>query len=144
MLRIAAELGDGWVTTNQSPEQYGRKWKTIKDHARKLGRDASAIEPACYTYSTIATDTEEARRAAEELILPERRRALSDPSLRLKDIEQFGIIGDPDEWITRIEEYVKAGASHVIVKIVPISLENIRLYAEKVIPYFTEKPDSYG
>lgn len=144
MLEIVAELGDGWVTTNQSPEQYGYKWKTIKDHARKLGRDASAIEPACYAYSTIATDTEEARRAAEELILPERRRALSDPSLRLKDIEQFGIIGDPDEWITRIEGYLKAGASHVIVKILPLNLENLRLYAEKVIPYFRQKPASYG
>lgn len=136
MLEIVAELGDGWVTTNQSPEQYGHKWETIRDHARKLGRDASAIEPACYTYSTIATDAEEARRTAEELILPERRRALSDPSLCIDDIEQFGIIGGPDEWIKRIEEYVEAGARHVIVKIVPFNLDSLRLYGKKVIPYF--------
>ena len=143
MLGIVAELGDGWITTNQSPEQYEHSWKTIKDHARELGRDAASIEPACYTYSTIATDANEARRTAEELILPERRRALSDPSLRIEDIERFGIIGGPDEWIERIEEYVKAGARHVIVKIVPLNLDSLRLYRKEVIQHFRQKANSY-
>ena len=143
MLRIVAELGDGWITTNQSPEQYGHSWKTIQGHAGELGRDAASIEPVCYTYSTIATDADKARRTAEELILPERRRALSNPNLRIKDIEKFGIIGGPDEWIKRIEEYVRAGARHVIVKIVPLNLDSLRLYGKKVIPYVTQRADSY-
>jgi probable F420-dependent oxidoreductase len=143
MLRIVSELGDGWITTNQSPEQYGHSWKTIQDHAGELGRDAACIEPVCYTYSTIATDADRAKRTAEELILAERRRALSDPNLRIEDIEEFGIIGGPDEWIERIEEYVRAGARHIIVKIVPLNLDSMRLYGKKVIPYFRQRAYSY-
>ncbi len=138
MLRLTAELGDGWIITNQNAEEYRSKLGLIEEHARKVGRSMEDIEPCYYAYSSISSSLEEARTLAEEQILPERRRALG-PELSLKDVEGMCIIGDPDEWIGRIEEYVQAGASHIIAKIVPLNSSTVELYSEKVAPYFREE-----
>ena len=138
MLRLTAKLGDGWIITNQSAEEYRRKLDLIEEHARKIGRSSEEIEACYYAYSSIASSSEEARMHAEKHILPERRRVLG-PELSLKDVEGMCIIGDPDEWISRIEEYVQAGATHIIAKIVPLNPSTVRLYGEKVIPYFEEE-----
>ncbi len=138
MLKLTAELGDGWVIPNPTVDEYRQKLETIRNHARKVGRKGEQIEAGCYTYASISPKSEEAWKTAEEQILPERRRALR-LNLRLRDIGEICIVGDPDEWISRIEDYVKAGAEHIIVKIVPTTRENIHLYAEKVIPYFRPK-----
>jgi len=135
MLRLTAELGDGWVIPNQSVEDYRQKWEFIKEKARKVGRTASDIEPAHYAYASLSSSSNQAWRYAKDLILPERRRALN-PGLTLKEVGDICLIGDPDEWVTRINEYIEAGAEHIIVKIVPLTQEALCLYGEKVIPHF--------
>lgn len=135
MLRLTAELGDGWIITNQNAEKYRRKLDLIEGHARKVGRNMEEIESSYYAYSSIASSSEEAQAHAEEYILPERRRVLG-PELSLEDVKDMCIIGGPDEWIRRIEEYVGAGASHIIAKIVPLNPATVRLYGENVTPYF--------
>jgi len=137
MLRLTAELGDGWVITNESSEEYRRKCSIIGKRAEKVGRKSDSIEAAYYAYSSIASVPELALKYGQDYILPERRRVLGR-MLSLKDIEDMCIIGSPDEWIDRIDEYVSAGAEHIIVKIVPLNQDNLKLYAEKVIPYFKE------
>jgi len=135
MLKLTAELGDGWVIPNPTVEEYRQKLKIIKEHAKKIGRNSEQIEAGYYAYASLSSSSEKAWKIAEEQILPERRRAIN-PDLSLEDLERICIVGDPDEWISRIEEYVKTGADHIIVKIVPTNRENLRLYAEKVIPNF--------
>jgi len=137
MLRLTAKLGDGWVIPNQSPKEYLDKWELIKKHAEKAGRSSDEIEAAYYAYSSIASSSEAAWEHAEEQILPERRRVIG-PALSLKGLGDICIIGSPDEWIDKIEEYITAGAKHIIVKIVPLNQDTLKLYAEKVIPYFKE------
>ncbi len=138
MLRLTAELGDGWVIPNQSPEDYRHKWDMIKTYAKRVGRRSDEIEAAYYAYSSIASSSEIAWKHAEEHILPERRRVLG-PTLSLKDLEEICIIGSPDEWMDMIDKYITAGAEHLIMKIVPLDQDNLKLYAEKVIPYFKEE-----
>jgi probable F420-dependent oxidoreductase len=140
MLKLTAELGDGWVIPNPTVKEYRQKLSTIRKHARKIGKKSEQIEAGYYAYASISSDSEEARKIAEDQILPERRRAIR-PNLTIKDIEEICLVGNPDEWISRIEEYVKAGAEHIIVKIVPTNHETLHLYAEKVIPYFKPKGD---
>jgi len=137
MLRLTAELGDGWIITNQTVEDFRCKLGSIEEHAMEVGRSRGEIEACYYAYSSIASTSEGARMCAEEHILSERRRVLG-PELSLKDVEGMCIIGDPDEWISQIEEYVRAGASHIIAKIVPLNPSTVRLYGEDVIPHFSE------
>jgi len=103
-----------------------------------VGRAIDQIEPAHYAYSSIASISETAWKYAEEYILPERRRVLG-PALSLKDLEELCLVGNPDEWIATIEGYIKAGAKHIIAKIVPLDQESLKLYGEKVVPYFREE-----
>lgn len=138
MLKLTAELGDGWVIPNPTVEEYRQKLSIIKKHAKKIGRKSKEIEAGYYAYASLSSSSEEAWKTAEEQILPERRRVLG-AGLSLKDLGKICVIGNPDEWISRIEEYVKAGAEHIIVKIVPTNRESLQLYAEKVIPYFRTK-----
>lgn len=135
MLKITAELGDGWVIPNPSVEEYAQKWRTIKEHAEKMGRSPEQIEAGYYAYASISSESEDAWSYAEKLILPERRRVLG-PQLSLQDIGKICLVGSPEEWISRIEEYIHVGAEHIIVKIIPLNREGLKLYAEKVVPYF--------
>ncbi|MBS7614713.1 LLM class flavin-dependent oxidoreductase [Candidatus Bathyarchaeota archaeon] len=138
MLKLTAEIGDGWVIPNPTVEEYRQKLETIRNHARKMGRNSEGIEAACYVYASLSTDSEEAWKTAEEQILPERRRAIG-ADLSLERLGEICFIGNPDDWIGRIEEYAKVGADHIIVKTVPTNHEKLRLYAEKVVPYFRNK-----
>ena len=138
MLKIAAEIGDGWITVNPKINDFRRKWHSIQNHAAKVGREESEIETACYMYASLAEISEEAWKIAELEILPERRRAMN-PDLSLKELGEVCLIGDPDEWIDRIEDYVEEGAQNIIVKIVPLDEERLKLYAEKVILYFKDQ-----
>ncbi|HIE18651.1 TPA: LLM class flavin-dependent oxidoreductase [Candidatus Bathyarchaeota archaeon] len=138
MLKITAEIGDGWLTVNPKVNDFRRKLSFIQNHAAKVGRRKDMIETVCYMYASLAETSEEAWRIAELEILPERRRALN-PDLSLKELGEFCLVGDPDEWIARIEDYVKTGAHHIIVKIVPLDQERLKLYAEKVISYFKDQ-----
>ncbi len=135
MLRIAAELGDGWIIANPSVEDFRGKWNLIKGYAEKVERSSVEIEAGYYAYASLASTSGKAWESAEEFILPERRRVLG-PELSLEDLGEICIVGGPDEWIKRIEQYVEAGAEHVIVKIVPLDFESLRLYSEDVVPHF--------
>jgi len=138
MLKIAVEIGDGWITVNPKVDDLRRKLSFIQNHAVKAGRKENKIEAACYMYASLAQTSEKAWRIAELEILPERRRALN-PNLSLKELGEVCLIGDPNEWTARIEDYVEAGAQHIIVKIVPLDQERLKLYAEKVIPHFKDQ-----
>jgi len=64
-IRIAAELGDGWVPTTPpaSPERY-RSWLSeLREHASRAGRSPSEVEPALFLYSLVAPTREEAWEA---------------------------------------------------------------------------------
>jgi alkanesulfonate monooxygenase SsuD/methylene tetrahydromethanopterin reductase-like flavin-dependent oxidoreductase (luciferase family) len=53
------------------------------------------------------------------------------------------IIGTPDDAVGKIEEYVKAGCRHFVINFqvgAGALKETSTLFAEKVIPYFKEKP----
>ena len=52
-------------------------------------------------------------------------------------IEDFFIVGTPEECITKIEEFVKAGVRHfMLINIGPDPKYVLKVYAEKIIPSF--------
>jgi len=57
-------------------------------------------------------------------------------------IDEFFVYGSPDDCIGRIEKYLKAGVKHFIVAMfvqLKIMKETLRMYTEKVVPYFKEE-----
>ena len=57
-------------------------------------------------------------------------------------IDEFFVYGSPDDCIERTERYLKAGVKHFIVAMfvrLKIIKETLRMYTEKVVPYFKEE-----
>ena len=82
MLRLAGEFGDGWYPTDMTdPDRYGSSLATVREHARRAGRDATAILPAVELALVLADRDDEARRS------------LDDPGLKL-----LGLLLPADDW----------------------------------------------
>jgi len=125
MLRITAELGDGWFGDGPR-ERYGETLAKIRRMAEKAGRNPSEIVPARLEFTSIADDHETAVSFTKgrEYIL------------------ESGICGNPEEYIENIEKLVKSGARYFILAFSAPNekayLDSLRLCAEKVISYFRD------
>ncbi|MDF2957824.1 MAG: Flavin-dependent oxidoreductase [Candidatus Alkanophagales archaeon MCA70_species_1] len=80
MLKLVAEVGDGWVPAFMTPKEFAEKLNEIRAMAAELGRDASEITPVCYTYCVVAKSDEE----AESLIKVPAKMNLAHFSTRLR------------------------------------------------------------
>jgi phthiodiolone/phenolphthiodiolone dimycocerosates ketoreductase len=87
MLRLTGQYGDGWYPGDAgSPELYGDRMQTIRNHAREAGRDPARISGALVASVVIAPSDEEARAC---LTMPSMRflgLMLSD-----QDWQRFGL-----------------------------------------------------
>ena len=55
-------------------------------------------------------------------------------------VQKTTVFGTPDDCIEQIDKYIKAGVEHFVVSPMNVRMEdNIKLYGEKIIPYFREK-----
>jgi alkanesulfonate monooxygenase SsuD/methylene tetrahydromethanopterin reductase-like flavin-dependent oxidoreductase (luciferase family) len=122
MLRVAATLGNGWIGM-VSYEKYEKQLTQIRRIAKDAGRDPEELTPAILEFTSIAKDKETALKY-ETLV------------------EDYvtKISGTPEDHIQAIERLVKGGARYFILAIVAPNekafLESLKLYANKVIPYF--------
>jgi alkanesulfonate monooxygenase SsuD/methylene tetrahydromethanopterin reductase-like flavin-dependent oxidoreductase (luciferase family) len=59
------------------------------------------------------------------------------PKVPLDLSKDFAIMGNKEECISKIEEFVKAGVKHfVLINVGPDPKETLRIYGEEIIPYF--------
>lgn len=103
-LRIAAELGDGWIPFFLTPEEYSQRLAELREMARSnFGRDPDSITPAYYTYCVVSKNPEEAKKAIE---IPAKMYLIQAPEL----LKKFGVEVSDEYKITKIvfnEETVK-------------------------------------
>jgi phthiodiolone/phenolphthiodiolone dimycocerosates ketoreductase len=61
MLKLTAELADGWIPVSLPVNDYRAKLKVILDEAKQFNRDPAEITPAHYVYTILADDLNECR-----------------------------------------------------------------------------------
>jgi len=66
-LRIAAELGDGWMPFFSTPGYFRHRLDYLRAHARKSGRDPTTIEPSVWVYLVLTEDAALAEQKLREL-----------------------------------------------------------------------------
>ena len=64
-LRLAGELGDGWLPIDLNPGLYEEYLGTIKGSASAAGRDESEIDPALWVFTSLGNDEDEAYKSLE-------------------------------------------------------------------------------
>jgi alkanesulfonate monooxygenase SsuD/methylene tetrahydromethanopterin reductase-like flavin-dependent oxidoreductase (luciferase family) len=129
-MRRAARLGDGWMPYLVSPAAYARSVETIRSEAEARGRDLSGFEWMLYLYCSVRPDGDAARRDVLSFL----GGAYGDKPEGL--LERIAPAGTPEEVASRLQEYVDAGARHIIIS--PAAhedtLEVVTLAAREVLP----------
>ena len=66
-LRVAAEMGDGWITLPQPPSLFAKRRKQVEEWRRNSGSDLDNFDKCQYLFISIAKDKDSAFKALEPL-----------------------------------------------------------------------------
>jgi len=129
VIKVVAELGDGWIPVLPTPKQLSDGVSQIKERMRQTGRDPQKLQVA-YGGSgcaLIAEDEEQVRKLAEPLV-----HEMGKPLDKLTCL-----IGTPEQCIQRVREYQEAGAQKIVAGFYDFpSTQGLNLFAKSVIPSF--------
>ncbi|MCH8028741.1 MAG: LLM class flavin-dependent oxidoreductase [Candidatus Dadabacteria bacterium] len=172
-LRLAGELGDGWVTNAMPAEVFKLKSKAVREGMGKRSKGLRKLERTIYIFLSMGRDEDEAYSTLEPvkhaLIWPE---LLEDAGYDIKIAKKykelkytkimpndagmlqkfremgqkyysrelvldFVIAGSKAQVIKRIEQYIKAGVDHFILRdFSPDRAKTYRVLTKEIIPYF--------
>lgn len=134
LLRVVAELGDGYNFISCAPKEHANKLEVLKRYCLNLGRDIRSIKKSCTPAVFIAEDEAEVKKKIEAYRLEEQWRHLP-----LDELIERSLAGTPDQCIKRIQELETLGVTHFILNFPDAhNLKSISLFAEKVIPAFKQ------
>jgi len=148
---LAGEVAQGFLPYLCPPRLYCKWVNDIKSGAEKAGRVFREVDTCAFVNVALSDNYSLAKKESEKL----RESAVGysylfgselgyEPVNEAKEvpfelIEELAAIGSAEECIDKIEEYVKAGAQHILIrKIIPSGYrEMFRVFKEKVIPSFS-------
>jgi F420-dependent oxidoreductase-like protein len=126
LLKVTAELADGFNTVFTTPDECDVKMRALDEHCNAIHRDPKDVE----------------RSWVGELILGGTPEEIEDKISRLKPsdapLEDFvnrRLLGTPRQCVERIERYVGTGINYLVV-ISREFHEDLKVFAEDVIPSF--------
>ena len=114
VLRRVARLGDGWMTTANTPDTLAAHVATIKRYQAEAGRTPEDHFEACLYYNIHVT--EDPDRGMEEVLSYMRDYYGTDYDREF--LQRWVAIGDPDECIRRIDRFARAGATTITLRLV--------------------------
>jgi probable F420-dependent oxidoreductase len=108
-MRRAGRLGDGWMPYLYSPERYAKSVVEVQIAAEQAERDLADFSWMAFVCTNLHEDAAQARADAA---------AFFGASFG-QDVEPFldrvAAVGSPDQVAGRIDEFIAAGARHIIV-----------------------------
>ena len=134
----AAKLGDGWLPYFYDPERYSGSVEKITLLAQEQGRSLEEFQWAHFPYISIYPTVEEAAEvAAKEL----GGRYLYGDDFR-NIVRRYCLLGPVEACAERLNEYVEAGARHIVFSITcprEDRARHIEVIAKELIPLFRSK-----
>ena len=138
-MQRAARFGDGWVPYFFDPPRYRDSVEKIGAFAEENGRDLAGFQWGFFPYISIyETEQEAAETAAQQL----GGQYLYGGDF-INIVRRYCLLGTPEQCAERLQEYVDAGARHIVFSITcpPEDRErHIEDIAAKLIPMFQAKP----
>lgn len=110
-MRRAAALGDGWLPYLFSARRYAESVVTIREHADKIGRDLTNFEWLAFIFVNVDADRAKARAAAAAMLGGNYRQDFDAM------LDRVAVAGDVEMVKTKLQEYVDAGARHIVATI---------------------------
>ena len=134
-MRRAVRYGDGWLPYFYSPDRYRDSVAKITRFAADEGRELEGFQWAFFPYIAIYPTVAEAAEAAAE--------ALGGRYLYGGDfinvVKNYCLLGTPEQCVERLQEYIDAGARHIIFSVAcprEDRARHIETIAGEIIPHF--------
>jgi probable F420-dependent oxidoreductase len=107
-MRRAARLGDGWMPYLYSPRRYAESVAVIREHAERGGRSLDRFEWCAFVFVGLHADGEQARADTARFLGGTYRQDFRSM------VEHVAAVGDVDEVTASLQQFVDAGARHLI------------------------------
>jgi probable F420-dependent oxidoreductase len=107
-MQRAVALGDGWMPYLYSARRYADSVATIRRLADEAGRDLSNFEWFAFVFVNVDDDAELAKEEAAEFLGGNYRQDFHSMLARI------AVAGSPDDVVSGLAEFVRAGATHLI------------------------------
>ena len=136
-MRRAARYGDGWLPYFYSPQRYRDSVEKITGMVAEEGRDISRFQWGFFPYISIYPTVEEAARVAAEAL---GGRYLYGGDF-LEIVRNYCLLGPVESCITRLQEFIDAGARHIVFSISCPREDRVRhleTIAKELIPHFRD------
>ena len=130
-LRRVARLGDGWMTTANTPDSFAANLADIRRYAAEEGRPLGDGFEACLYYNIYVTD--DRARGMEEVAsyLAEYYGVEYDRGF----LDRWAAVGDPERCAARIRRFVEAGATTITLRLAGRDeAAQFRRVTEEVLP----------
>jgi alkanesulfonate monooxygenase SsuD/methylene tetrahydromethanopterin reductase-like flavin-dependent oxidoreductase (luciferase family) len=109
--RRVGELADGWLPYPPSAEQYAESWTRVSAAAAAAGR---ATPPLPGLYATVSID--DSAQVAHERLQRNTQRYYNQP-LEIMQMIQASFAGTAEEVHEWLEQYMRAGARHIVLRV---------------------------
>ena len=113
-LRRVARLGDGWMSTANTPEGFATNLAAIRRYGDEEGRPVGEGFEASLYYNIHVTDDRDRGMHEVASYLRDYYSVDYDPAF----LERWVAIGDPGRCVDLIREFVDAGASTITLRLV--------------------------
>ena len=107
-MQRAVALGDGWMPYLYSARRYADSVETIRRLADEAGRDLTNFEWLAFVFVNVHDDGEMAKEEAAEFLGGNYRQDFHSMLARI------AVAGSPDEVVSGLAEFVRAGATHLV------------------------------
>ena len=137
-MRRAMRYGDGWLPYFYNPERYRDSVDKIRQFAQAEERDLADFQWGFFPYIAIYPTEQEAAEAAATAL---GGRYLYGGEF-LNIVRNYCLLGTPEQCIQRLQEYIDAGARHIIFSVACPGEDRVRhieTIAAEIIPHFRER-----
>ncbi len=134
-MRRAVRFGEGWFPYFYSPERYRDSVDKIRAMAEEESRDLSDFQWAYFPYISIYDTEQEAAEVAAEALGG--RYVYGGDFLNI--VRNYCLLGTPEMCCRRLEEYIEAGARHIVFSVAGPREDRVRqidAIASEILPRF--------
>jgi len=124
-MRRAATHGDGWMPYLYSPRRYAESVTTIRHAADEIGRDLTGFEWMAFVFVSVRDNASEALEQAARFLGGTYRQDFN------AFIERVAAAGTPTQVATRLQEFIDAGARHLII--VPCATQDRQAMTNRIL-----------
>jgi probable F420-dependent oxidoreductase len=124
-MRRAATLGDGWMPYLYSPRRYAESVATVRQAAADIGRDLAEFTWMVFVFVSVRDEESEALEQAARFLGGTYRQDFG------AFIERVAAAGTPEQVARRLQEFVDAGARHIII--VPCATEDRAAMTNRIL-----------